>query len=222
MCELSYWFGTILDFTQRYNGAVTAIATIFVAAFTIVLARVTARQARLTREAVALGRDEFNATHRPRLHVRNIVVKPASKGPGGYPAPEFAPNHPVSGQFYVANIGASPARIVESHCEILWDLTGLPMTRPYEGKNGNDAVPPCTIAGGSSAVGCFQSEQLFDVEGTLGAPGGPQIYVMGWIEYADGNDIRRRTAFCRQLIRREGEKDARFHAVADPDYEHEE
>jgi hypothetical protein len=41
--------GRILNFVDLHNGAVTAVATIFIATFTIVLAVVTRRQARLTR-----------------------------------------------------------------------------------------------------------------------------------------------------------------------------
>jgi hypothetical protein len=39
---------TLFDGLEKYNGAITAVATIFIAIFTIVLARVTGKQARLT------------------------------------------------------------------------------------------------------------------------------------------------------------------------------
>jgi hypothetical protein len=39
---------TLFDGLEKYNGAITAVATIFIAIFTIVLARVTGEQARLT------------------------------------------------------------------------------------------------------------------------------------------------------------------------------
>ena len=49
----------IIDFLQTYNGAVTAVASVLIGLFTGVLARVTGRQARLTRESIDLARKEF-------------------------------------------------------------------------------------------------------------------------------------------------------------------
>lgn len=68
------YFWCAIDFLQTYNGAVTAVATVFVAAFTIVLAFVTRRQAKLTTDALELARGEFNATHRPKLVGRALYM----------------------------------------------------------------------------------------------------------------------------------------------------
>jgi hypothetical protein len=46
---------TVVDFLQTYDGAVTAVATVIIAAFTIVLVVVTNRQARLTKESVEIA-----------------------------------------------------------------------------------------------------------------------------------------------------------------------
>jgi hypothetical protein len=59
-------------FLDENNPTITALATVAIAAFTIVLAIVTNRQARFTRESIELARDEFNATHRPRITVRGF------------------------------------------------------------------------------------------------------------------------------------------------------
>jgi hypothetical protein len=48
-----------IDFLQAYNGAVTAVATVLIGIFTYVLARVTGRQARLTRDSIELANKEF-------------------------------------------------------------------------------------------------------------------------------------------------------------------
>src|SRR6266496_910438 len=55
------------DSLERHNGAVTAVATVFIGVFTWVLACVSGRQARLTRESIELAREEFIATHRPKI-----------------------------------------------------------------------------------------------------------------------------------------------------------
>jgi hypothetical protein len=65
-------FTTALELLDKYNGAVTAVATAFIAIFTIVLVFVTGRPARLTTAALNLARQEFVATHRPRVILRYI------------------------------------------------------------------------------------------------------------------------------------------------------
>jgi hypothetical protein len=151
--------------------------------------------------------------HRPRLHVRNIVMH----------KPWFQRGSPIRGQFYVSNIGGMRAHVVGSHCEVLWNVNGLPMECPYEGKDANQPIlDKPTIAAGSNATGIFTSDPnfRFDVTPTGNDPEGHKLYVLGWIEYWDDLAIRRRTAFCREF--RQSDGSARFYPVADPDYEYEE
>jgi hypothetical protein len=56
-------------FLNFISPAATWIATAVIGAYTIVLARVTGRQARLTRESIDLARAEFISSHRPRIVV---------------------------------------------------------------------------------------------------------------------------------------------------------
>lgn len=93
------------------------------------------------------------------------------------------------------------------------------MQRPYEGKDGNNPLGKPIIPNGASAVGQFSSNLPF--------PGlhfdtqqRSNVYVMGWVEYIDTSNVRRRTAFCRRYVERSGSR--RFYPVEDPDYEHEE
>ncbi|MFL6758560.1 hypothetical protein [Sphingomonas sp.] len=196
-----------------------AIYTLVLAVATIALWLVTWGMLRTTKRSVDLSRSEFNATHRPRLHVRNIVVKDSS-GPFQHEAFNFSPGERINGQFYVSNIGSGEARVVESHCEVLWGLKdGLPMQRPYEGKNGNNPVPRTAIPSGSSVFGLFSSEEPFTAL-HWDENGRSNVYVMGWVEYIDTSNVRRRTAFCRRYVERDGSR--RFYPVDDPDYEHEE
>ena len=141
-----------------------AAYTLWLTIFTGVLALVGMTQGWLIREQIKLARDEFNSTHRPRLRVRNIFLG----GPQPFQSSAFSKGNLVSGQFYVANIGDMPAHIVESHCEFLWNVNGLPMKRPYEGLDGNHPLIIQTIAAGSSATATFQSYDLYPLEGTPG------------------------------------------------------
>jgi hypothetical protein len=207
----------ITGFLQCYSGAVTAIATVAIGVFTFFLMYVTNRQARLTQESIDLTKQTLTLTYRPRLHVRNVVLRP----------PLFECGQLIHGQFYVSNVGGISACVVESHCEVLWDINGLPMERPYEGKRGNNPIGKnVVIAPGASYPGLFQSESTYEIKEVRGEPGifaGGRLYVMGWIDYVDDLKVRRRTAFCRQyLYNPDAHGVRRFYPVEDPDYEYEE
>src|SRR6185437_15221 len=92
---LTAYFWRAIDLLQTYNGAVSAFATVWIAIFTIVLAKVGARQAKLTRHAIDLANKEFISTHRPRIILRDVHLE----------------GHTV---FYIlANVGDTKATIVE-------------------------------------------------------------------------------------------------------------
>jgi hypothetical protein len=190
-----------------------AIVTLLLAMATAILAGATWRAASDTRRALFLAQ-------RPRVRVRNIVIRPPQV-PGYFPM-LFHPNHTIDGQLYIVNVGGTAARLVEVHCEIYWPDAGvmtLPMERPYEGQN--PSAPnlrtklqpgqswPLTF-GSYSMIGGTESDQIL--------AGHRMIYVLGYVAYRDELGIERRTAFCRKYdhIRR------RFFMVDDPDYEHEE
>lgn len=193
------------------------IVTGILAIYTAKLYKTTAQSAQ---DAQIIANSQFDEIrharilqHRPRLHVRNVVVD----------EPKFKVGLPIRGQFYVSNTGGSNAHVVDSYCEVFWSQGGLPMKRPYEGKNGNGAIADSpTISAGESARGRFESHAAFDSAMMLGNKSmiSADIYVMGWIEYTDDISIRRRTAFCRRYEVRDESR--RFYPVSDPDYEHEE
>jgi hypothetical protein len=177
------------------------------------------------KEAVELTRTEQISNYRPRLRVRNIVVmaaNPALVQRMGI----IQPNKPVQGQLFVVNVGGSVANIIESHCIVFWGGRGLPMRRPYEGQNGNNSIAATRLEAGQSMPGLFISTELIEGDHLpqIGTKiiGGLQLWVMGWIEYADDRGIKRRTSFCREFEKRNGAGDGRFYAINDPDYEHEE
>jgi hypothetical protein len=190
-------------------------------------ARTAANAANAAAEAATL---EANAaqrmlvlTQRPKLRVRNVVVK--------YPIPIhrppfvlFEPGQPVSGQFYVVNIGGTVARIVVGDCRVYWTEQGLPMERPYEGQEVEMMMPPIKLEAGQSAPINFASRQVMGAEGShiRTFAGKWRLYVLGWIEYTDDLNNPRRTAFCREYRQIPGSPGGRFFPIDDPDYEHEE
>jgi hypothetical protein len=173
------------------------------------------KQAEISDKQATIAHQDYLQTHRPKLRVRNIVVK----------RDMFVPKRYVHGQFYVDNVGGTNATVIESHCEMLWNVNGLPMERPYEGQGeGHEVNYPLrrgTIIKGSQGV-----TATFDTYPVVypdiappGLDGKNRAYFMGWIEYNDDNGSIHRTAFCREFKQIDGS--ARFYPTNDPDYEHE-
>jgi hypothetical protein len=167
-----------------YNGAVTAVSTVFIAVFTIVLAWVTNRQARLTRQAIALARQDFTATHRPRIIVRSIQ------------GPFHRPDDVQFVRINVINIGPSAAIIQELGCDLarrkgkLWRAPGAdgsPKTidpiRLISGERRTFEVPAKTA---------YTEAEIF-----ADAIDAEEICAFGAIRYRDDNGIMRDTGFFR-------------------------
>ncbi len=184
--------------------------TLILVLVTLLLFCVALRQARLFRKELILNK-------RPRLRVRNVVVRQPI--PLHAPQPEIlARGTLVSGQFYVDNIGGTTANISDCGCWVTWFRGPLPMERPYEGENGNIPIN-IKLKPGMSMPIVFGSGNTMGEEGTRIKSGEEDwhLYVMGWLEYIDDLRIKRRTAFCREYSASEG----RFIAVNNTDYEHE-
>jgi hypothetical protein len=222
------------DFEQKR----TADARIFWLTFALVIATVLQFAALLfqwwqlkrtvdaTSALVRASKEEFIATHRPKLRVRNIDIHQPRIGDvearelrPRVTSPLFTSGTHVSGQFYISNVGDTAAQITEIGCWVEWMREPLPMSRPYEGENGNVSIQERLEAGQTLPVP-FMSARLMGEEGTDVYRGNSnwRIYVMGWVEYVDDRRTPRRTAYCREYRSTEG----RFFAVEDPDYEHEE
>lgn len=193
--------------------AFTAIATIFIALFTWTLWM-------STDKLWQLGRSEFNATHRPKLRIRNIVVRPPTEMHAAK-FEFFAGGYPVSGQLYADNFGDGNATILHSHCMVSWGHQPLPMEAPYEGSNGNEFLGHPSLKPGASIPGVFQSIGVMPNEqvavNILCGNEGWRLWVMGWVEYADAERFVRRMRFCRIW----SANDRRFIDVDNRDYDYE-
>ena len=176
--------------------------------------RLMKRQATIADKQTDIQKAQHFATHRPKLRVRNVVITSGN----------FREGDVFGGQFFVENLGGSKATIVESHCEFLWNVAGLPMERPYEGKTGNNPITKGTVVAANIAVvGLleYNFETLSSGVRQRGPNDGDRIFFLGWIDYTDEGVTRRRKAFCREYKRRD-EGSNRFWPVEnDPDYENE-
>ena len=221
-CGTSVLGTWVIDHLNEISTVITALATVAIGIFTFTLYEATTQQARITNDTLKLARDEFVASWRPKLRVRNII---ASDFLTGLNEPQiFTSGHSLQYQFYVSNIGGTAARITEAFAMTFQRPSGLPMARPYEGKSGNLPVPSETLYPGQSIPFSFTNWEIMDDSAkTIGSQviGHQRLFVMGWIVYQDDIGIARRTAFCREFMQGPWD-DGRFCAVSDPDYEYEE
>jgi hypothetical protein len=90
----------------------------------------------------------------------------------------------------------------------------LPGERPWEGKEG--AKCESIFEAGQSKPFVFgRNEPLSHGQAFEIFSGSRRLYLMGWIDYVDGLNIRRTTRFCRLY----DPKSYRFAPVDDPEYE---
>lgn len=177
--------GTIIfceaAFADANNGAITAIATVFVAIFTLTLWIVTGR-------SVQLARNEFIATHRPKIIVRHVLL--ADHGD------ELA-QRDAQVDFVIANVGDTDATITRFYVQlyIQGELNPFfPRSPEFRRSDVNLRIAP----GESVAVrrecdgkAAEWSTQIIDASGAA--------FIVGRIKYVGDDRIQREMGFCRQM-----------------------
>lgn len=177
----------------EYREFSTAVATVFIAIFTFTLWQSTKRMMRATQSAVDLARQEFIATHRPRVIVRFI------QGP-------FQEDGRRLIFITFANVGDSEAIIKAIGADLaIWrvDAEGGSWESPGLEATPVDLDPVISLKSGQrhtvrvTGRGTWGDTQTF-------AERSDQILTItqGAIEYRDGNGISRETGFSRTFDRR--------------------
>ena len=194
--------------------SITAIATAIMAAFTGCLWWSTKKLWETTEKSIELAREEFIATHRPKLRVHSISFT--------YNCTIEAEGWNV--QYLIDNIGESSAII--NKCKFTFKKLKEPFPVHLPFSDESPLIEKVFIKSGESTKGSICQ---FDKE-TRGAvlfhktalDGGSQgrnsndLYFFGYIDYTDNIGTNRRTAFCRQY----NIKTRRFTKVEDEDYEY--
>lgn len=178
------WIVAVIDI---HNGLVTAIATVFIAGFTTVLATVTNRQARLTRESIDLARKEYVTSHRPRIILRDVFLVAETIN------------------YMLVNTGDTDATIVESWIfgEFIEQGTRFRVPRSA----GHNDLGELVFSGGESKdLTCDLPPSLsfamkFPDSRRIGIDGQEPVfgneYFVGVIVYVDDVGVRRRSVFRR-------------------------
>ncbi len=202
------------DLQAQKDQARYALCLVFIGAIT---AAFLIYQLILLRRQIKGALAEFNATHRPRIIVRRVSLNNAQRA--------AVPDN-IGAEFLAANIGDTPAKIIEVSAR-LW-LTepkeNLPAIPPYGERifHGLNIEP-----GESKPFTHFESAEVSNEtnfrDGFLGllmnrsnAAANSGMLFLGYVVYEDGNKIKRRTAFLREYrydLRR-------FEPIYHPDYEY--
>lgn len=163
---------------NRNAGALTALGTFAIAFFTLTLWRV-------TNNAVRVARDEFNATHRPKIVC--LFFEPF----------EGAGDDNDGVEITYVNAGTAPAIMLE----IGWTIIATQNLRPgviMESISLNRK----TVAPGEKGKRGIESLLATAIHVQAAHPeygGAPPFYCIGYIAYQDRAGARRETGFCRSF-----------------------
>jgi hypothetical protein len=195
------------------NGAITAVATLVIGAFTLVLwlatsrqARLTAKTARLVEEQIKLAREEFIASHRPLMAVHAVKLLDLDSAPAPH-------EQRLRAEFRVINAGTSACRVTGSavYLDILPELD-----RPYLPElPPNGLVPARRYDVGTTDKVLVRTTDIRGADLFFGTDDRP-AYLSGWIVYEDNVGSTRTTFFCRQCTDRFKRQ---FVPIDDPDCE---
>jgi hypothetical protein len=163
----------------------TAISTLAIALFTIVLAAVGYGQARLIRKSIDLGRQEFIATHRPRIIVR-FVQGPFDDGQ----EPEFV-------WVTVANVGETPATIIAMGHDLARRKGRNNWLPPGVAAALRDISPSVLESGDRLTIKVSAQNVTDDAAIAAGVWDDVELCAVGQIRYRDGNGRRLAMAFLR-------------------------
>ncbi|MHB1210596.1 MAG: hypothetical protein ACYC1I_12965 [Acidimicrobiales bacterium] len=183
-------------FLSAIGPAIAALATIYIAWFTLELRNSTDKLWGASREQMKLARSEFLATHRPDLVVRSFLF---TKLPDAPDDTSLTDTYQIT--FWIANRGRSPASLISSRFQTFFGLTGLVPGRNELLLNPlapwNDAR--ATIAPGANiqhdVTGQASSVRLAAIDMGMDKT---DLYFLGRIVYEDSEGTRREIGFGRQ------------------------
>jgi hypothetical protein len=180
----------------------TAISTVVIAVFTIVLALVGYFQARLIRKTIDLARQEFIATHRPKIKFHTAeITRRVNEGDDV---------NRIGASILCFNVGESVAKNVEVRGQIFAGSNfAVDVQRPKV-KTFSEV-----LSGDKLRAEINSDYPVVDV--ASGKRRGVDYHCIGWIAYWDENGLRRETGFC---LRAEFSDRDRWVSAGKPEYEY--
>jgi hypothetical protein len=164
------------------------------------------RQAAQIQSQIDLARNEFLATHRPKIRIKHFML-----------ANDIWQGQPITANLTCLNNGTADAipQQVGLRYEVVKEGGSLPLDPAITGRG---------VSGGRVGCGLNWRIEKLDADRTLASQesadiqqGRSKLYCVGFVSYLDGSGRMRITGFCRVLNLQSG----RFDKVDDPDYEYE-
>ena len=176
-------------FIDKNNGTLTALATIAIAGFTLTLWRATTEQGRLTRDALKLARDEFIASHRPRLRVYAFEVSDL----------DLPHDRPVCVLFRAQNIGETAARISKVEGNIfISSRNSVPLEPDIPFRF--TLTPDIALQSGEPEQFSIENGPVVtELDFASIYTGQTPLVCIGRVTYLDDNGINRELGFCRKF-----------------------
>jgi len=197
------FFFRFIKSSNDYGVAITALATLAVAVFTGTLWWAAAGQYDLLKDQIQLAREEFTATHRPKIIVHGMDVKLAGDG-------EFRHVN-----FRYVNAGDTDAFVTLIASHILWTKYSM-VPAGIEFRRHEVIKKPVPLPSGKNGFAITPDDINFTSLVRSGRGGHDTAYCVGVVVYRDKNDIERRTGFCRRY---DSERE-RWLKADDEDYEY--
>lgn len=199
------WLFSAGDFLEKHNGAVTAVATVFIAIFTIVLTLVTGRQARLTKIAAdaaekAADAAKASAEALPNVERAYLFLDGKLESQLHWPTATSEKRESVIRPIF-KNHGKTPAILKELYWDVLV-LDRLPGQREVDALRGG----PFPV---SLIIGSGGKSEPFDVPFSIDGSDVDSIllsrsrymYFVGRVRYDDVFGKTHETGFCIQYRR---------------------
>lgn len=186
--------GWIISYADQHNGLVTAVATVFIAVFTIILSRVSIEQGRFAERALKINRQPFVFIEDFRPF---FETDPAAKQPKDNSAPRQ-----VSGWAFrpiLRNGGETQTRNLVIHVDYEFRESPLPMGHKFS--DNHPVTLPLPL--GPKSVGTGGTPRTFKIaEMELIKKQQRFLYMWGWVRYGDAFDPSRHriTRWCNQVI----------------------
>jgi hypothetical protein len=197
----------VANFLEDHNGAITAIATVFIAYFTLALKSVAGNQQKIMAQQTTIIERQHIATHRPKLIIRDPIVM-------------MSPQPQTFIQFEIVNSGGSDARTYRSGVEA-YNMPLVPK-RSYILIGNKDFLGGETLSPGESMFYLHISPMLretfdkMEERARFNLPADEIFVLRGVIAYNDDNSTMRKTGFWREydFVAK------RFRPSDDPDHEY--
>lgn len=202
-----------------FRDATIAIATVLIAIFTLTLWRSTHALWDAGQEQLRLARDEFLATHRPKLIVRQM----GWDGPG-HPGIDLGgedddTREAITIRFQIVNQGAVKATIANINVTLVPMVPSrsepFPGSRPVDVRN-NSGRHIEVASGGVFNYHTAEIRLENRTDWLHMTHDSPTVFVVGFVRYQDDIGTPYRTHFLRRLDRAQG----RFLPEPDPEYEY--